>query len=117
MESDSTFPVSAKRDSGSRENILTLVAIGVVAYICCDLLHELLGHGGTCITTGGRPVTFSTTHFQCFGGRQPLICAAGVIMNVAAGLLLWLALRWMRGASVHVRYFLWLCIADNLFSG
>jgi hypothetical protein len=97
--------------------VVTLAAIGVEAYISCDLLHELAGHGGVCIATGGRPGSFSTMHFQCFGGWQPMISAAGILANIATGVLLWLALRWLRGLSSHARYFLWLTMAYSLLSG
>jgi hypothetical protein len=117
IEAESELPITAERKSGTRDSTMTLAAIGMVAYIGCDLLHELVGHGGVCLATGGRPITFSTVHFQCFGGWQPLICAAGILVNLVAGILLWLALPRIRGASVHTRYFLWLCMAHNLSTG
>jgi len=104
-------------DSNLRDDPVTLAAIGVVAYISCDLFHELAGHGGVCIATGGRPGSFSTMHFQCFGGWQPMICAAGILANIATGVLLWLALRCLRGLSPHARYLLWLTMAYSLLSG
>ncbi len=103
--------------SGAHDDVLTLAAIGIMAYVCCDLLHELAGHGGVCLATGGRPASLSTIHFQCLGGWQPLICAAGILVNLITGILLWLILRRMRAASVHTRYFLWLSMAYNLFTG
>lgn len=99
------------------DDALTLAALGTASYIFCDLLHELAGHGGVCIATGGRTASFSSFHFQCLGGWQPLICAAGILMNLAAGVLLWLVLRRGRQASVHVRFFLWFAMAYNLFTG
>jgi hypothetical protein len=96
---------------------LTLAAIGILAYVSCDLLHELLGHGGACLATGGQPATFSTVHFQCLGGWQPGVCAAGIVFNVIAGAALWLIARRSATISIHVRYFLWLAMAYNLFTG
>jgi len=82
----------------SSDDALTLAASGILAYVSCDLLHEMAGHGGVCLTTGGRAITFSTVHFQCNGGWQPLNCAAGILLNITGGTLLWLALRRMRGS-------------------
>lgn len=100
-----------------RDDALTLAALGTTSYISCDLLHELVGHGGVCLATGGQPATFSSFHFQCFGGWQPLISAAGILVNLTAGVILWLVLRRRRQASVHARFFLWFAMAYNLFTG
>jgi hypothetical protein len=99
------------------DNALTLAAIGILAYVSCDLLHELIGHGGTCLATAGQPATFSTVHFQCLGGWQPGVCAAGIVFNIVAGGALWLIARRSANLSIHVRYFVWLAMAYNLFTG
>jgi hypothetical protein len=62
-------------------------------------------------------VTFSTIHFQCLGGWQPGVCAAGIVFNIVAGAALWLAARRSANISIHVRYFVWLAMAYNLFTG
>jgi hypothetical protein len=62
-------------------------------------------------------VTFSTVHFQCLGGWQPGICAAGIVFNVLAGAVLWLIARRGANISIHLRYFVWLAMAYNLFTG
>jgi hypothetical protein len=100
-----------------RDDAATLAALGVAAYVCCDLLHELAGHGGVCLATGGRAGSFSAFHFQCLGGWQPLVCAAGILVNLAAGTLAWMALRWARISSPHARFFLWMFVAYNWFTG
>jgi hypothetical protein len=68
--------------AGSQDDLLTVAALGIVAYIFCDLGHEMVGRGGVCLATGGQPASFSTTHFQCFGGWQPAINAAGILFNI-----------------------------------
>ena len=116
--------VSGETHSGVRiplpppsDSPLTLAAIGILAYVSCDLLHELVGHGGTCLATGGQSATFSTVHFQCLGGWQPGICAAGIVCNVIAGAALWLIARRSANRSIHVRYVVWLAMSYNLFTG
>jgi hypothetical protein len=99
------------------DSALTLAAIGTLAYVSCDLLHELIGHGGACLATGGQPATFSTVHFQCLGGWQPGICAAGIVSNIVAAAVLWLIARRSAKLSIHVRYFVWLAMVYNLFTG
>jgi hypothetical protein len=99
------------------DSALTLAAIGTLAYISCDLLHELVGHGGACLATGGQPATFSTVHFQCRGGWQPGVCSAGIVFNIIAGAALWLIVRRNANLSIHVHYFVWLAMAYNLFTG
>lgn len=98
-----------------RDDTLTLAAVGIVAYVCCDMLHELAGHGGVCLATGGRIASLSSVHVQCFGGWQRLVCAAGILANLAAGVIGWLTLRGTHRASA--RYFLWLFVAYNWFTG
>ena len=99
------------------DSALTIAAIGILAYISCDLLHEIIGHGGSCLVTAGHPSTFSTVHFQCFGGWQRFISSAGILSNILVGGALWLTLRRHMIISIHLRYFLWISLAYNLFSG
>lgn len=113
---DEARPALTPNDAPKADSVFALAAIGVTAYVSCDLVHELLGHGGACMATGGRPITFSSFHFQCFGGWQPFVCSAGIFANIAVGLVLWLVLRRARLLSAHTRYFLWLAMAYNLFS-
>jgi hypothetical protein len=111
------MPASTIAREKDSDSTLTLAAIGIVAYVSCDLLHELIGHGGLCLATGGQPITFSTVHFQCLGGWQPGVSAAGIVLNILAGGALWLTARRNTNVSVHFRYFVWLTMAYNLFTG
>ena len=99
------------------DDFLTLAAIGILAYVFCDMGHELVGHGAACLVTGGHAISFSTVHFQCFGGWQRLVCSGGILFNIALGALCGLALRFARSTAVCTRYFLWLAMAYNLFTG
>ena len=100
-----------------REDALTLAAIGVLAYVCCDLFHELAGHGAACLVTGGRAGSVSAFHLQCFGGWQGLVCSAGILANLALAAIAWLVLRHLDRASPHRARFLWLLLAYNAFTG
>jgi hypothetical protein len=112
-----TLRVDPSTAGGSKDDLLTLAALGIVASIFCNLGHEMGGHGLVCLATGGQPASFSTTHFQCLGGWQPAITAAGILFNITVGTILWLRFRTESALSPPTRHFLWLAMAYNLFSG
>jgi hypothetical protein len=113
---DEARPQSTVASVPATDSVIALAAMGVTAYGSCDLLHELVGHGGACVATGGQAVTFSSFHFQCLGGAQPFVCAAGILANIVAGLVFWIVLRRAPRLPAAARYFLWLVLAYNLFS-
>jgi hypothetical protein len=92
---------------------LTIVAVGVVAAVITDFIHEGLGHGGMCVATGGQPVVLSTVHFECSADTR-LVAAGGTLANLIIGTLSWAAMRAVK-QSAHWRYFLWLLMTFNLF--
>lgn len=91
----------------------TIVAIGLIAYIIADVLHEALGHGGACLASGGKPLVLSTVHFECSHDTR-LVMAGGTLVNLAAGSLFWALLRLARHASAGLRYFFWMGLTVNL---
>jgi hypothetical protein len=105
----------------ARQDWLTLVAIGVVAFLLQNVLHEGVGHGGACLLVGGRPVALSTAYFDCDLTGLPersrrIVASAGSLLNAAVGLLLWVAVRRMQRSSPALRYFLWLSMSVNLLT-
>jgi hypothetical protein len=105
--------------SGAAIDRVTVVAIAVVAYALANLLHEGLGHGGTCLWVGGRLTALSAVHAECAAeGRGPLasslVTAAGTLANLAAGATAWLLLRRQGTSLTARRYFLWLFMTVNL---
>ena len=92
-----------------------MIAIALVAYAACDMVHEVLGHGVACALTGVRALSLSTVALQTDSGNR-FVAAAGSIANVAAGLLALTLFR--RGKTFGAaRYFLWLFAAINLLNG
>ena len=89
--------------TASRDDLVTLAAIGILAYVGCDLLHEWAGHGAACLATGGRVATLSTVHPQCMGGWQRLISGAGIAVNLVAGTLSLARVRAPRKSSRRQR--------------
>lgn len=98
---------------------MTVVAIAIVAYAFANLIHEGLGHGGTCVAVGGRLTALSAVHADCAAeGRgllaSSLVAAAGTLANLLAGATAWLLLRWQEARLTSQRYFLWLFMTLNL---
>jgi hypothetical protein len=94
----------------------TLAALGALAFIAACVAHEAAGHGGACLATGGRITLLTSVYFQC-SLPGSLVAAAGPLMNLAVGALLWWVLRSRPPRSVAARGFLALAMAFNLLWG
>jgi hypothetical protein len=90
-----------------------VIAIAIVATVCADVIHEGLGHGGACLSTGGHPLALSTVHFEC-EGEGILVAAGGTIANLIAGVVFFSWSRLVK-RDTRLRYFLWLSMTINLF--
>src|ERR1039457_4520980 len=66
--------VIAKQSGPSLPDLPTVTAIALVAYAASNVLHEAVGHGGTCLALGGRPLVLSSVHFEC--GEQGISALA-----------------------------------------
>lgn len=114
------------RLGAGRDDALTLCAISVVAAALANVLHEGVGHAAVALATGTQSGVLSTVAWSS-GVDSRLVAAGGTLVNLAAGLLFWWALKGAastsgasgagRPASVKVRVFLWLGMAFNLFTG
>jgi hypothetical protein len=96
------------------DDTLTLVALGVVAFVMADVTHEALGHGLATWAVGGQPVLLTTSYFSASGSSSRWIPAGGGIANLVVGGLCVAALHVFHVASPRTRYFLILCVAFNL---
>jgi hypothetical protein len=99
-----------------KDDLWTLVAIGVLAYMIPNVLHEGLGHGGVAWLYGAHRITVTSTYMEA-GFDNRWILAAGTLVNLAFGLLGVAVLRGMRGASMPLRFFVWSVTAFNLLLG
>lgn len=98
-------------------DLITIIAIAVVAYALANVLHEGLGHGGACLLVGGKPIALSSLHFECDAEnsmRAKIVASAGSIVNAIAGAVAFILLRRLRGAKPESRFFLWLFMTINL---
>ena len=91
-----------------RIDVLTLIAIAIVAYALSNVIHEGLGHGLACVAVGGKPVELSSLHFSCESEHSKFVSSAGCIANVIAAAIGLALFRRKRS------YFLWLFTTLNL---
>jgi hypothetical protein len=75
-----------------------------------------VGHGITALLTGANSGLLTTVAWSsAFDSR--LVEAGGTLVNLAAALVFWIALRSAKHASMPTRYFLLITCAFNLFTG
>jgi hypothetical protein len=101
-----------------KDSLLTISAIGLLAYACADIAHHGLGHATACLASGGRVVMLSSIFVDCTRTSMA-IDLAGPGANLLIGVLALLACRVFRRSSPATRLFLILVAAFNLlwFSG
>ena len=105
-----------KEPSPIADDVLTIYAISIVAGILTNILHEGVGHGLVALLTGAKSGVLTTVAWSsAFDSR--LVAAGGTLVNLAAALVFWLALRSAKHASMAMRYFLLITCAFNLFTG
>lgn len=112
--------MAATETSAPRVDRLTLVSIAVAAYALANLIHEGLGHGGSCLALGGRLLAFSAVHAQCdvaSGAASGVVMAAGTAANLLAGAGALLILRRWTSIAVSGSFFLWLFMTVSFLQG
>ena len=110
---DATAESSLPPREATKPDLLTIAAVAIVAAIITDFVHEVLGHGGMCVATGGQPLVLSTVHFECSADTR-LVAAGGTLANLIIGMLSWAAMRAVKKSAPWL-YFLWLLMSFNLF--
>ncbi len=118
MTKSSTTLVASRtqQPNAIADDALSICAISIVAGILTNILHEGVGHGLVALLTGARSGVLTTVAWSStFDSR--LVEAGGTLVNLAAALVFWLALRNAKNASMPMRYFLLISGAYNLFTG
>lgn len=105
-----------EKPTPAKDDTLTVCAISVLAAILANILHEGVGHGLVTLLTGAHSGLLTTVAWSSAYDSR-LVAAGGTLVNLAAGLVLWVALRSAKSASPPVRYFLLVGCAFNLFTG
>jgi hypothetical protein len=104
--------------AAAQDSVLSLMALGIIAYTTETMVHELIGHGGVCLASGGS-VTMLTPLWMNCSLQTTAMVAAGPLANLVAALLFWTCLRAAEITSDGLRFFLWLSLAFNslVFAG
>jgi hypothetical protein len=110
MHPENAAPVA----KDSQFNAFTLVAIGALACIAADMVHEAVGHGTASLLMSDPIQSLSTVAIQNASPSR-FVSAAGTTANLIFGVLSLLLLRRVRKLTPSA-YFLWLFGAFNLFN-
>lgn len=102
--------------TAANDDWATIAAIGILAYMAANILHEGFGHGGVALLSGARHIVVTTVSMNTSLDTR-WIDAAGTLINLFAALILWPVLTSTKIRSVHTRYCLILMFAFNLFTG
>ena len=94
----------------------TVGAIGILAYMLGNVLHEGAGHGGACLLVGAKPLVLSSVHFECSLDRR-LVMAGGTLVNLLAGASFFALGRCTGRSYPRLKYFFWISMTVNLFAG
>ncbi len=91
-------------------DVLTTIALAIVAYAICNVVHEGVGHGGACLLVGCTPRLWTAAQFQGDASGLPeaanrIIAAGGSIANLCTAAV---ALAFLRRARATAA--LWLCL-------
>ena len=116
MNADSVIAASPTR---SPVDLPTLLSIAALVSVLSVMLHEALGHGGSCLLLGGHAKAWGAFYFDCdYAGLsvmdRRLVAAAGNTVNLLTALVAFLALMASVRTSNAVRVFWWLLLAENL---
>jgi len=103
---------AATTSAPQRDDIATLMAIGLVAYVCETLLHEAVGHGGMCLASGYRVTAIAPLWMHCSTTTR-LVNLMGPAANLVGAVVYGLILRLAPPRGDRVRLFLWLGLAFN----
>lgn len=111
--SNSTLPIL---------DLLTVAAIAWVASAICNVVHEAIGHGVVSVLLGGKAQYLSSMNYVGDHKGLPiwstrLVSAGGTLANLTVGLIAVMLFKRAARCSPHLRYFLWLLAAVNLFAG
>ena len=106
----------APTQNAALDDIPTVSAISIVATMLSTMLHEGLGHAAVAIATLHAAGTLTTVAWSSAQDSR-LVAAGGTLVNLTAALVFWLLLRAARNASPWLRFFLFITMAFNLFTG
>ena len=81
------------------KEIIPYSLIGVAAYMAADVIHEVIGHGGTCLIIGQKIKLLTSVYFRSQPGSI-ITDLGGPISNLFFGLLIFYFLRKKKNLSI-----------------
>jgi hypothetical protein len=103
----------------TKDDILTVASIAVLAFIVADMAHEGIGHGFAFYFVGGQSSMLTTTRLiewvKLPDPQWRIFDLGGPAGNLLFALLAWSGQRLVRGRAERLRLFLWLVLAFSLF--
>lgn len=90
--------------------LLYLATVGILSYVIADIIHEVIGHGGTCLLIGNKIELLTNVYFKSSPGNS-LVDIGGPIANLIFGGLAF----YMLTKTSFARLFLFQITAYNLF--
>lgn len=109
MKSTSKYP----QQLNVRHN-LTLISIGVIAYVFADIMHEVIGHGFTSLILGNKITLISSVYFRSTP-HSFIADAFGPITNLFTGILIWFVLETISIKNFYLKLLLLIAMAFNFF--
>lgn len=105
---------------------LTIAGLALLLMPLVTITHEIGGHAGACLATGGQLRELGAFYVDCAApgaAAQRIVAVAGVAADAVAAILAFAAWRVARGDMARlVAWYLWLCFGFSaagyfLFSG
>ena len=93
---------------------MTLVSIGIMAYIFADVMHEAIGHGLTSFILGNKVTLLTSVYFRS-ETHSFITDAFGPILNLIAGFAIWAVLKKVNISNLYIKLLLILTMAFNFF--
>jgi hypothetical protein len=111
-----TTKQEAAIDTAAPPDALTAGSIGILAYMLGNVLQEGAGHGGAGPLEGAKPLVLSSVHFECSRDSR-LVITGGTLMNLLAGTAFFAHGRLTGRSHPRLKYFFWISMTVNLFTG
>jgi hypothetical protein len=101
------------------DDLISVAAIGILAFISTDIAHEVVGHGIGFLVAGGRSGILTTTRLihesQLPNSGWRILDIGGPVGNLIWAGVCFLAQRLIRRAAPALRLFLWTSMSFSLF--
>lgn len=95
-------------------NIITSAMVGIIAYICADIIHEVLGHGSVALFQGNQISLLTSAFFKSTPGSI-LTDLGGPLSNLIFGFLLFTILKYRQNMLFLTSLLLATIMSYNFF--